>query len=601
MVWFAGPDASLAGTGQPPSGQQPRCAPARRPPPRRSLSRKRPQSHRLRDARSRSRAAAWPQAGQPAPEEEIIVTAGTPHAGSAARQARAATTTQAPRNLGLVLAVIATAQLMVALDLTIVNVALPHIQAALGFSGPNLEWVVNAYAVAFGGLLLLGGRAGDLLGRRRIFIAGLLVFSLASLLGGLATGQAWLIAARAVQGAGAAMAAPTALSLIAVTFPQGRPRTRATAVYSAMAVLGIVAGLIAGGLLVTYASWRWVLFVNVPIGLVVAALAARVLPETGRRGGRFDLPGALTATAGVAALVYGLSNAATTPDGVSHWGDANVVAPLAAAAVLLAAFAVIEARSSHPLLPLRVLRNRDRSGAYLISLCTGTALIGMFFFLTLFVQGVWGYSALKTAAAYLPFVPAVLATTALTQQGVNRIGARPLLIAGSAVAAGGMFWASRLNEHSTFAGGMLGPELLLGAGLGPLFVLIFLVGLIKVDNNDTGVASGLVNVGQQVGGAIGLAIVGTVAWSAVASTRQSAAAAAAAAAQAGAHPSAAQAAALKAHALAAGFSQGYLVSAGVLVLSLVIALFVMRVSRADLSGAGPAPEPAGDASAAGAA
>src|SRR5215469_16151754 len=318
--------------------------------------RQRRQSYRLRDARSRSRAAAWPQAGQPAPEEEIIVTTGTPHAGPAARQARAATTAQAPRNLGLVLAVIATAQLMVALDLTIVNVALPHIRQALGFSGTNLEWVVNAYAVAFGGLLLLGGRAGDLLGRRRIFIAGLLVFSLASLLGGLATGQAWLIAARAVQGAGAAMAAPTALSLIAVTFPQGRARTRATAVYSAMAIVGIVAGLIAGGLLVTYLSWRWVMFVNVPIGLVVAALAARVLPETGRRGGRLDLPGALTATAGVAALVYGLSNAATTPDGVSHWGDAKVVASLAAAAVLLVAFGVIEARSSHPLLPFRVLQ-----------------------------------------------------------------------------------------------------------------------------------------------------------------------------------------------------------------------------------------------------
>src|SRR5215510_1769473 len=261
--------------------------------------------------------------------------------------------------------------------------------------------------------------------------------------------------------------------------------------------------------------------------------------------------------------------------------------------------AASRACSSHPLMPFRVLRSRDRSGAYLISLCVGTALVSMFFFLTLFVQEVWGYSALRTAAAYLPFVPAVLATTAVAQQGVSRIGARPLLITGSAVAAGGMFWASRLTEHSTFAGGLLGPELLLGAGLGPLFVLIFLVGLIKVNNNDTGVASGLVNIGQQVGGAIGLAIVGTVAWSAVASTRQSAAAAAAAA-QAGAHPSAAQAAALKAqighHALATGFSQGYLVSAGVLLLSLVIALFMMRVSRADLSGPGPAPEPAGDAS-----
>jgi MFS family permease len=300
--------------------------------------------------------------------------------------------------LGLVLAVIATAQLMVVLDLTIVVVALPHIQAALSFSGSDLEWVVNAYAVAFGGLLL-GGRAGDLQGRRRILVAGVLVFSLAPLLGGLAAGQAWLIAARAVQGAGAAMAAPTALSLVDVAFPEGRPRNRAVAVYSAMAIVGVVAGLIAGGPAGHLRQLAVVLFVNVPIVLVVASLAA--------------------------------------------------------AAVLLGAFGVIEARSSYPLPPVWVLRSRDRSGAYLISLCTGTGLVGMFFFLTLFVQDVWGYSALRTAAAYLPFVPAVLVMTAVAQQGVSRVGARPLLIAGSAIAAGGMVWLSRLTEHSTFAGAML--------------------------------------------------------------------------------------------------------------------------------------------------
>jgi EmrB/QacA subfamily drug resistance transporter len=489
-----------------------------------------------------------------------------------------------------VLAVIATAQLMVSLDLTIVNVALPHIQSALGFSGSNLEWVANAYAVTFGGLLLLGGRAGDLLGRRRIFIAGLLIFVLASLIGGFATDQAWLLAARAVQGVGAAMAAPTALSLIAVTFPEGRPRNRAIALFSAMTILGIVVGLIAGGLLVTYASWRWVFFVNVPIGLAVAALATRVLPKTGRSTGRFDLPGAVTATAGVALLVYGLSNAATTPDGVSHWGDTKVVVPLAAAVVLLGSFGLIEARSTHPLLPFRVLRSRDRSGAYLISLCVGTAIFGMFFFLTLFVQEVWGYSALRTAAAYLPFVPATLATTMMAQVGVSRIGARPLLISGSAVATGGMFWLSRITEHSTYVGGFLGPELLIGAGLGPLFVLISLVGLHKVNTGDTGVASSLVNVGQQVGGSIGLAIVGTVAWSAVASSLRSQAAAAE---TAGLHPSGAEAALAKLHiyhhALAHGFSRGYLVSAGILALILVIAVFMMRVSRADLAGAEPTP------------
>ena len=513
----------------------------------------------------------------------------TPHTGAAApagRAAPAAPAAPAPRRLGLILAVIVTAQLMLALDLTIVNVALPHIQTALGFSGSNLEWVVNAYAVAFGGLLLLGGRSGDLLERRRIFIAGLLVFSLASLLGGFATDQAWLLATRAVQGAGAAMTAPTALSLIAVTFPEGRPRNRAVAVYSAMFILGQVVGLLVGGLLVTYASWRWVFFVNVPIGLVLAALAGRVLPSTGRRAGRFDLPGAITATAGVALLVYGLSNAATTPDGVSHWGDTKVVASLAAAAVLLAAFVVIETRSRYALLPMRLLRSRNRSGAFLISLCAGTAILGMFFFLTVFIQEVWGYSPLRAGLAYLPYVPPVLVMTVIAQRGVSRVGARPLLIAGSAIAAGGMVWLSRITEHSTYAGGMLGPALVLGVGLGLIFVPISLVILNKVAPADAGVASSLNNVGLQVGGSIGLAVVGTVAWSAVASNLRSAAAAAA---RAGVHATGARAAALRTqmydHALATGFSRGYLVSAGVLVLAVIIALAVIRIRREDLAGA----------------
>jgi EmrB/QacA subfamily drug resistance transporter len=528
--------------------------------------------------------------GKPVAVEVIVVPARTPQSGSTIVQRPAATSTQVPARLGLVLAVIATSQLMVSLDTSIVNVALPHIQSALGFSGANLEWVANSYALAFGGLLLLGGRSGDLLGRHRIFIAGLLIFVLASLIGGFATDQAWLLTARAVQGVGAAMAAPTALSLIAVTFPEGRPRSRAIGVYSALTFLGIVVGLVAGGLLVTYASWRWVFYVNVPIGLVVTVLAARVLPKTERSNGRFDLPGALTATAGVASLVYGLSNAATTPDGVSHWGDTDVIAPLAAAAVLLTAFGTIEARSTHPLLPIRVLGSRDRSGAYLISLCMGTALFGMFFFLTLFAQEVWGYSALKTSAAYLPFVPALLATTAVAQLGVNRIGARPLLIAGSIVAAGGTFWLSRITEHSTYASGFLGPELLLGAGLGPLFVVINLIGLHKVHAEDSGVASSLVNVGQEVGGSIGLALLGTVAWTAVANNLRSQTPTMAHAGLHSTGPGAAQRhPQAYHHALATGFSLGYLVSAGILALILVIAVFMIRVSRADLSGTGPAP------------
>jgi Na+/melibiose symporter-like transporter len=366
-------------------------------------------------------------------------------------------------------------------------------------------------------------------------------------------------------------------------------------VYAATAIVGIPVGLLAGGLLVTYLSWRWVLFVNVPIGLVVAALATRVLPGTGRQTGRFDLPGAVTATAGVAALVYGLSNAATTPDGVSHWGDAKVVASLAAAAVLLAAFVLIETRSTYPLLPLRLMRNRDRSGAFVISLCFGTAGLGMFFFLTLFIQDVWGYSPLRTGLAYLPYVPMILVMTVVAQRGVRRIGARPLLIAASVIAAGGMFWLSRITEHSSFAGGMLGPTLLFGAGLGLEVVSVSLVILNRVNAGDAGAASSLTNVGQQVGGSIGLAVVGTVAWSAVASNLRSAAAAAA---KAGVHVSGAKAAALRTqiyhHALATGFSRGFVVSAGILALAVIIALVMVRVSRQDLSGAGP--EPAGDTS-----
>src|SRR5437763_490499 len=270
------------------------------------------------------------------------------------------------RHLGVALLVIATAQLMVVLDATIVNVALPHIQTALGFSGSGLEWVVNAYALVLGGLLLLGGRAGDQFGRRRMFMTGLLLFSAASLVGGLATSQAWLLAARAVQGAGGAIVAPTALALIATTFPQGPARNRAMGVYSGMSAAGGAVGLLAGGLLVTYVSWRWVLFVNVPIGVGAALAALVVLPASAPRirvPGRFDLGGAVTGTGGVAALVYGLSNAATSPDGTSHWGDTNVLAALTAGVGLLAASAVIAARRRHAPMPVRRRRTRGRAGA----------------------------------------------------------------------------------------------------------------------------------------------------------------------------------------------------------------------------------------------
>ena len=538
--------------------------------------------------------ATPPDTGQPAalgraPVREVST--------AVASDATATPSSGAPtRRLGLALAVIAAAQLMVVLDATIVNVALPHIQTALGFSGTNLEWVVNAYALAFGGLLLLGGRSGDLLGRRRVFIAGILVFTLASLAGGFATDQAWLLGARVVQGIGAAFAAPTALSLIAVTFPEGPPRNRAMGVYAAMSVAGGAVGLIAGGLLVQFASWRWVFFVNVPIGLLVAFMATRVLPESDRRRGRFDLPGAITASLGLASLVYGLSNAATSANGVSHWGDTKVIVSLAAAVVLLVAFGIIETRSKHALMPIRVLRSRNRSGAYLISLCVGTALFGMFFFLTLFVQNVWGYDALRTGISYLPMVAMILVASAAASQLVSRIGGRPLMIAGSVIATGGMFWLSRITEHSHYASGLLGPMMVTATGLGLIFVPLSLIALTKVANTDAGVASSLLNTGQQVGGALGLAVLGTVAWSAVSnSLRSQAAAAAAAAKTATVHLSAAQAAALQKaaanHALATGFSKGYVVAAGIMLLALIITLVTIRVKREDLAGVNPMAAP----------
>jgi EmrB/QacA subfamily drug resistance transporter len=501
--------------------------------------------------------------------------------------------TAPPRRLGLALAVIATAQLMVVLDATIVNVALPHIQNALGFSDTNLEWVVNAYALAFGGLLLLGGRSGDLLGRRRIFVFGIMLFTVASLLGGFATDQAWLLIARVVQGIGGAFAAPTSLSLIAVTFPEGRQRNRAMGVYAAMSISGAAVGLIAGGLLTTYADWRWVFFVNVPIGLTVALIAPRVLGESGRRAGRFDLPGAITGSLGLAALVYGLSNAATDSHGVSHWGDTKVVVSLVTAVVLLVAFGFIETRSRHALVPMRVLRSRSRTGSYLIILCVGTAMFGMFFFLTLFVHSVWGFSPLRTGLSYLPMVATIMAASALASQLVSRVGARALVITGSAIAAGGMFWMSRLTEHSTYSGGLLGPMMIAGFGMGLIFVPMSLVALARVANSDAGVASSLLNTGQQVGGSIGLALLGTVAWSAVASNLRSVAAASHGAA---AHltPAAAKAAqtAVANHALAYGFSRGYLLSAVITLLALVIAVVTINIKREELAGINPMAAPA---------
>jgi EmrB/QacA subfamily drug resistance transporter len=495
------------------------------------------------------------------------------------------------RRLGLALLIIGAAQLMVVLDGTIVNVALPNIQRALGFSGSGLEWIANAYALTFGGLLLLGGRAGDILGRRRVFVFGLLLFSAASLLGGFATSQSWLLAARAVQGAGGAVIAPTALALITTNFPEGAPRNRAFAVYSAMAGAGSAVGLLLGGVLTTYASWRWVLFVNVPIGILVAAAAARALAESPRIPGRIDVAGAVTGTGGVAVLVYGLSTATAGTDGSSHWGDPTVLISLTAAVVLLVSFVLIEMRSSHPLLPMRVLADRNRWGAYLIMLCIATGLFGLFFFLTLFTQTVLGYSAIQSGVAYLPFSIGVVVASALASRLIARVGPRTLTVVGAVAVAGGTFWFSRLTEHAGYVGQLLGPMLVTACGLGLVFVPLSLVALHNVAERDSGVAASLLNTGQQVGGAIGLAVLGTIAWSTVADTVRTTSAASAAGQQPAQPP-----AQLAAHALATGLSRGFLAAAGIALVAAFIAIATIRVSRQELTGAAPpqerAPQPA---------
>ncbi len=417
---------------------------------------------------------------------------------------------EGPRpRLGLALTVISTAQLMVVLDATIVNIALPSIRRDLHFSLPGLEWVITAYALTFGGLLLFGGRTGDLFGRRRMFMTGIAIFALASLLGGFATSQAWLITARAAQGVGGAIASPTALALIATTFPEGRARNRAMGVYAAMSGAGGAVGLLAGGILTDLASWRWVLFVNVPIGALVLLLAPRVLAESGTREGKLDLPGALSVTAGMTLLVYGLTNAA------SHsWGATGTVVPLAAATALLAAFIAIEARSSQPLMPLRIFANRNRSGSYAIMLCIGASLFAMFFFLTQFIQNILGYSPLKAGVAFLPLAFVIAGVAIGVSRLITRIGPRLPMTIGPLFAAGGLFWLSRITAASGYLD-VLGPMLVLAAGMGLSFVPLTLTAVAGVRKQETGLASALLNTGQQIGGAVGLAVLGTVAASTI--------------------------------------------------------------------------------------
>ena len=405
----------------------------------------------------------------------------------------------------LALTVIAASQLMVVLDGTIVNIALPQMQHALGFSTSNLSWVLNAYTLTFGGLLLLGGRAGDILGRRRVFISGILIFTLASFLGGLATSATWLLAARALQGVGAAIAAPTALSLITTNFAEGEERNRAFGVFSAVAVSGAAIGLIAGGMLTSWLSWRWVLFVNVPIGVLLATLAPMYITESERQPGRFDLGGAFTSTAGMTALVYGFIRAAQ-----EGWSDPGTVGSFAAAVVLLALFLSIETRIRQPITPLHMFRERNRAGSYVIMLALAAALFGQFFFLTLFVQDVLGYSPLRAGIAFLPITGAIILTSQIAARSLPRVGPRRLMTTGALLAATGLAWLSQVSVDSGYLDGILGPMLLFGLGMGLLFVPLTIVAVSGVAPHEAGAASSLLNVTQQVGGSLGLSILVTV-------------------------------------------------------------------------------------------
>jgi EmrB/QacA subfamily drug resistance transporter len=480
------------------------------------------------------------------------------------------------RRLGLALMVISMAQLMLVLDELIVNTALPHIQQALHFSGTSLEWVVTGYAVTFGGLLMLGGRAGDILGRRRMLSAGIMAFSLASLAGGLATTSWLLITARVLQGAGAAFAAPAALSLITVTFPEGKLRTRALGVYAAMTGMGGGVGVVAGGLLTTYASWRWVFFVNVPIGLALVAGARYVLPESQRHPRRWDMPGAVTGTAGFALLIYGLTRGATGPDGISHWGDTATIAALTGAAAALVLFVAIEARSAQPLLPLWIFADRNRAGVYLILVCLASVFFGMFFFLTLFAQVVWGYSALRGGLAYLPFIGGFIAIAGICTKLVSRFGARVPMTTGAALAPVAMFWLSRVHENSHYLTGVCLPLLVFAATAGLIFVPLTMTLVAGISDEHAGIASSMFNAGQQVGGAVGLAVIGSVAWTIVNNhVRHSLA-----------HISAGHTALpgspIYDHALTAGVHAALTIGAAATVLALIATLIAIRVRREDL-------------------
>jgi EmrB/QacA subfamily drug resistance transporter len=409
------------------------------------------------------------------------------------------------RRQSIMLAVILVTQLMVVLDATVVIVALPKVRTALGFSPSDLSWVQNAYALAFGGLMLLGARAGDILGRRRVFLTGVSLFTIASLLGGLAQTAGMLLAARALQGVGAAIAAPAALTLLIMSFQEGPPRNRALGYYSLVSSGGGSVGLVLGGMLTGWVSWRWGLFINVPIGIALVLVARRYLTETPTRSGRFDAAGALTSTLGITSIVYGLTRV-----GAHGWGNPTTLTAFAAGVLLLIGFVVVERRAEQPITPLRLFLDRDRSLSYLTMLLVVSAMFGMFFFLSQFLQGVLQFSPLEAGLAFLPLTALLFSMARVVPRLMERVGPARLMITGSVLIVAGMLWLTRIGEGSSYLGAVVGPMVLFGLGAGQIFIPLVSRALSGVMPQDAGAASGLLNVIQQVGGALGLAILVTV-------------------------------------------------------------------------------------------
>jgi EmrB/QacA subfamily drug resistance transporter len=408
-------------------------------------------------------------------------------------------------NRTMVLGIILACYLMIIVDISVVITALPDIHRALHFSPAGLAWVQNAYALTFGGLLLLGARAGDILGRRRVFVAGIALFTAASFVAGLAQSPTWLLAARAVQGVGAAIAAPSTLALLTVTFREGAERTRAIAWYSAVAGAGGSLGLVLGGLLTASISWRAGLFINVPLGIALILLAPRYLPETEREPGRFDLPGAAFSTLGMSAVVYGFVRAAS--DG---WGDRLTVLSFLAGVGLLAAFVVTELRAEQPITPLRLFASRERSGAYAARILVVSGMYAMFFFLTQYFQGARGFGPLEAGVAFLPMTLLVFAMVQVVPRIAARVGNARVLTIGLLLALAGMTWLSRIGEGTPYFPDIALPLLLLGIGMGTALTPLTSSGIAGVAPDDAGAASGLVNTAHQLGGALGISVLVTV-------------------------------------------------------------------------------------------